>query len=73
MNVPTIYTGKATIDTLKVETITGVNSAFKLLSSANGIIETGNLMVGTSGNPTTAIAYFSDALTCLNKVVYLGS
>lgn len=69
LNATNIHTSSI----LEVETITGVNSAFRLMSIANGIIETGNLMVGTSGNPTTAVAYFSDALIRLNKVTYFGS
>lgn len=62
-----------TVNILDVDTITSVSGAFKLTSSANGIIETGNLMVGTSGNPTTSIAYFASDFTCLNKVIYLGA
>lgn len=73
LSAPAIHTDKATIDTLKVETITGVSNSFKLMSCSNGIVHTGNLLVGTSGVPTESSAYFSNSYKFLNGVTYFGS
>lgn len=62
-----------TVGISEVHTIIGANDSFKLMASANGIIETGNLMVGTSSDPTKAIAYFSNSYRLLNGVIYIGA
>lgn len=58
---------------LKVGTIDGYRDSFKISSSDNGIIQTGNLIVGTSNDPTTASAYFTNSYKFLNGVTYFGS
>lgn len=58
---------------LKVGTIDGYRDSFKISSSDNGIIQTGNLIVGTSNDPTKAIAYFAGDVKFLNGVTYLDA
>ena len=73
LNVPAIHTEEANIGTLEVETITGFNGSFKLMSCSNGIVQTGMLVVGTSGVPTESSAYFAHDAKFLNGVTYLGA
>lgn len=73
LSAPAIYTDKATIGTLNATTIVGDGDSFKLISSANGIVQTGNLLVGTSSVPTESSAYFSNSYKFLNGVTYFGS
>lgn len=73
LNVPAIHTEGASIGTLEVETITGFNDSFKLMSCSNGIVQTGMLVVGTSGVPTESSAYFANSYKFLNGVTYFGS
>ena len=58
---------------LKASAIDGYSDSFKISSSDNGIIQTGNLIVGTSSDPTTAIAYFSNDFKLLNGLVHIGA